>query len=326
MKLNLPPDEYYAQLAKIPTSGGAIFRNEKGEFLIVKQTYREYWNIPGGLSDKDETPREAVIREVKEEIGITISTARCFCIDFAKKPPFDRILFLFDCGILDEKTISKIKLDTDEISEYKFLPYDEMMRLLSDNIKRRFTNSIEAYRNGTCVYIEDGAEVFERKFNYAFIDSQNLNLSINALGWKLNFARFRRYLKDKYNVSKAFLFIGYIEGNKKMYAGLEKAGFTCIFKPTLGYKDGKTKGNCDAELVLQTIVESRNYNKALIVTGDGDFNCLVRNLISANKLEAVLIPNKLKFSALLKYDEIKPFLRYMNDLRAKLEYTQEKAP
>ena len=79
--------------------------------------------------------------------------------------------------------------------------------------------------------------------NFAFIDSQNLNLSIRGLGWKLNFKRFRIYLKEKYGVTKAFLFIGFISGNSDLYVALQEAGFICIFKPTLTYKDGTTKGN-----------------------------------------------------------------------------------
>lgn len=160
--------------------------------------------------------------------------------------------------------------------------------------------------------------------NYAFIDSQNLNLSIKSLGWNLDFARFRVYLKEKYSVTKAFLFIGYIEGNNDLYIRLQSAGFICIFKPTLKYKDGSTKGNCDAELVLQAMIEYPEYEKAVIVTGDGDFYCLIKYLIEKNKMHTVLVPNRLKFSALLKFAIIKPFLKYMNDLRQKLEYKKEK--
>lgn len=81
---------------------------------------------------------------------------------------------------------------------------------------------------------------------YAFIDSQNLNLGVRSLGWKLDFARFRKYLEDKYNVEKAFLFIGFIEDNQLLYTNLQKAGYVCIFKPTLRtskHKKIKIKGN-----------------------------------------------------------------------------------
>ncbi len=160
--------------------------------------------------------------------------------------------------------------------------------------------------------------------NYAFIDSQNLNLSIQELGWKLDFKKFRVYLKEKYSVTTAYLFIGYIEGNNDLYTALQTAGFICIFKPTLKYKDGTTKGNCDAELVLWAMIEYTNYDKAVIVTGDGDFYCIVNYLIEKNKLLAVLIPNKLKFSALLKFRLFRSYLRHMNELKDKLVYDHKK--
>lgn len=99
---------------------------------------------------------------------------------------------------------------------------------------------------------------------------------------------------------------------------LQKAGFVCIFKPTVVYKDGKTKGNCDAELVLHTMIEYVNFERAVIVTGDGDFFCLVKFLIERDKLKALLIPNRFKFSALLRYQICRPYLRFMNDLAEKL--------
>ena len=160
--------------------------------------------------------------------------------------------------------------------------------------------------------------------NYAFIDSQNVNLAIRGLGWRLDFRRFRVYLAEHYGVAKAFLFIGYVEGNSDLYADLQKAGFICIFKPTLIYKDGTTKGNCDAELVLQAMLEYANYRKAVIVTGDGDFYCLAKHLLEQGKLGALVVPNRFKFSALLKFRIFRPYLRYMNELEEKLAYKKKR--
>ncbi|MEK7567784.1 MAG: NYN domain-containing protein [Patescibacteria group bacterium] len=162
----------------------------------------------------------------------------------------------------------------------------------------------------------------KRENNYAFIDSQNLNLSIQSLGWKLDFARFRVYLKEKYGVSNAFLFVGYVEGNNNLYTSLQSAGFICIFKPTLTYKDGTIKGNVDAELVLHTMIQLPRFDKAIIVTGDGDFYCLVQYLLEQNKLGTVLVPNQLKYSALLKRFARK-HIAFMNDLQNKLTYKKE---
>ena len=159
---------------------------------------------------------------------------------------------------------------------------------------------------------------------YAFIDSQNLNLAIRDLGWWLDFSRFRVYLREKYNVQKAYLFIGFLPQNADLYAHLQDAGFICIFRPTLTYRDGTTKGNCDAELVLQAMIEFEQYDKAVLVSGDGDFQCLAKYLHEQDKLGAMLIPNQRKFSALLKFDYLKPYHRFVSDLRGKLEYVPHK--
>lgn len=132
------------------------------------------------------------------------------------------------------------------------------------------------------------------------------------------------YLKDKYNVEKAFLFIGYMPSNNKLYQNLEKAGFICIFRETLTGKNGTTKGNCDSELVLHTMIEFPNYDKAILVSGDGDFQCLARYLKEQNKLGSLLIPNQKKYSALLKIKLLKPYLRFISDLQTRLEYKSKK--
>jgi len=135
---------------------------------------------------------------------------------------------------------------------------------------------------------------------YVFIDSQNLNMAIQDLGWKLDFKKFIKFLKDKYKVEKVFLFIGYVEKYEKMYESLRNYGYEIIHKPTLQYSNGTIKGNCDAELVLQCMLEYKNFNQAIIVSGDGDFHCLLKYLKEQGKLFKLGIPDKNDYSALLK--------------------------
>ncbi len=154
--------------------------------------------------------------------------------------------------------------------------------------------------------------------NYAFIDSQNLNLSIRSQGWMLDFKRFRVYLKDKYSVTKAFLFIGYVSTNQDLYISLQEYGFILVFKPTLNLPSGKVKGNVDAELVLHTMIEYQNYDKALIVSGDGDFYCLIDYLAKRNKLLKLMVPDRTKYSSLLR--KFMNSIVFMNELKGKLVY------
>lgn len=100
----------------------------------------------------------------------------------------------------------------------------------------------------------------EHPNNYAFIDSQNLNLSVRDQGWNLDWKKFRIYLNDKHKVKKAFLFIGFIETNQSLYTSLQNDGYILVFKPTMTLPSGKPKGNVDAELVLHTILELPNYD------------------------------------------------------------------
>ncbi len=151
--------------------------------------------------------------------------------------------------------------------------------------------------------------------NYAFIDSQNLYRSLKDLGWQLDFKRFRNYLEDKYKVQRAFYFIGYIATNVDLYTKLQEAGFILVFKPTLEVR-GNIKGNVDAELVLQTMIEIDNFDKAVIVSGDGDFHCLVKYLVGKKKLKKLLVPDDKRFSSL--YRKNTSYIAGVNLLKGKL--------
>lgn len=161
--------------------------------------------------------------------------------------------------------------------------------------------------------------------NYAFIDSQNLNLGVRSSGWKIDYRKFRLYLKNKYGVEQAYIFIGMVNHNQKLYSTLQKAGFILVFKPTISYfVDGKetVKGNVDAELVLHAAaIEYPNYDKAIIVSGDGDFACLVEYLVEKSKLLVVLAPNK-RFSQLLRpFDQ---YIKLIEHTRISLEFNKSK--
>ena len=155
--------------------------------------------------------------------------------------------------------------------------------------------------------------------NFAFIDGQNLNLGIQELGWKLDFSRFYRYLKEKYSVQTAYYFIGYVPGNQSLYLQLQKAGYILIFKPTIPDGYGNVKGNIDADLVLQAMINLSDYDKAVIVTSDGDFYSLVSYLYQRNKLKYVISPHRKTCSKLLK-QSAKEKIIFMDNLKKKLEY------
>lgn len=149
--------------------------------------------------------------------------------------------------------------------------------------------------------------------NYAFIDSQNLNLGVQKSGWKMDWHKFREWLRDEYDVTHAYMFIGYISENEMLYQQMYDHGFLVVLKPTLEIvqvekpgdkpKDDKdkipVKGNIDADLVLHAMKELPNYDKAIIVSGDGDFYGLAEYLEQQGKLLKIMAPNS-HYSSLLK--------------------------
>lgn len=160
---------------------------------------------------------------------------------------------------------------------------------------------------------------------YAFIDSQNLNVSTQRLGWKVDWKKFRQWLTDTYKVEKAFLFIGYVPEFEEMYQQLHDSGYLIVLKPTFDMtrvqptpeekeekrkekkegdkEDRPTKGNVDADLVLWAMKEMPNYSKAVLVSGDGDFYALVEYLVEQKKLLKLLAPNAFYSGLYNQFDE-----------------------
>jgi len=141
--------------------------------------------------------------------------------------------------------------------------------------------------------------------NYVFIDGNNLYLGAKNQNITIDYRKLRLYLKNKFNASKAFIFIGHDPKRAQLYAELTLAGFILIHKPTVFYyENGKRlmKGNVDAELVLHTAaIEYYNYNQAIIISSDGDFACLHNFLVQRNKLNRIITPTQYYSSLLKKY-------------------------
>ena len=114
----------------------------------------------------------------------------------------------------------------------------------------------------------------------AYIDASNLRFGIIQSGWKLDYKSFRSWLRDKFGVSKAILFMGLVPENFELYNHLQNIGYEICFRPTITHKDGTTKGNVDGELILSIAKDfyEDKLEKALLVSGDGDYHCVVEFL------------------------------------------------
>lgn len=163
--------------------------------------------------------------------------------------------------------------------------------------------------------------------NFAYIDGANLYHGSKSLGWELDYQRFRVWLSEKYSVKSAYIFIGLIPKYKELYKYLQEAGFTLVFKEVIYDDNGKAKGNCDADLVVQVMQDAyeNKFNQAMIISSDGDFAGLIKFLKARNKLEVILSPHtKDLCSVLLKRTGAR--ISYLNDQKSILELRKEKAP
>jgi uncharacterized LabA/DUF88 family protein len=206
------------------------------------------------------------------------------------------------------------------------------------------------------------AEQPKLKGNYAFIDSQNLNLGVQKIGWKMDWHKFREWLRSEYNVTQAYMFIGYLPDNESLYEQMYAHGFLVVLKPTVDIKQRPTtndqrsasnqpttindrakharpgendlvkteeagkpqvKGNIDADLVLYAMKELPHYDKAVIVSGDGDFFSLIEYLRDQKRLLKVLAPNR-RFSTLLQ--EFDEYIEGLDQHRGELAYRTYRKP
>lgn len=135
-----------------------------------------------------------------------------------------------------------------------------------------------------------------------YIDGANLHKGSIELGYRIDYKKLRGWLWQKFGASKAYLFLGLIPKRAKLYQYLQECGYILIFKETTTNAEGQIKGNCDAELVLKVVSDfyEHTYNEFLIITGDGDFRCLVDFLLERKIPISIAAPNKNKCSILLK--------------------------
>jgi len=155
--------------------------------------------------------------------------------------------------------------------------------------------------------------------NYAFIDGNNLHLGIADIGWKLDYRKFIIYLREHYEIKKAYYFVGRLPQNQKVYRFLEDVGYTMKFKEVSLDNKREVKGNVDSEIVLQAMLDIGRYEKAVLVSSDGDFACLVQHLSNIGKLECVLAPSRHNCSHLLKKAAGKR-ISFIEELKNKVEY------
>ncbi len=153
---------YYNTLPRKRMGATALFLDRQNNLLLVKPTYRPFWLLPGGVIEENESPRRACLREVKEELGLDISIEKLLCIDYRSSDDMrsEVLEFIFFGGVLSPNDIQRITLPLAELSEYRFVPLEEALLLVTDRLGKRLSPSLHALKNNVTAYLEDGQRVW----------------------------------------------------------------------------------------------------------------------------------------------------------------------
>lgn len=131
--------------------------NEDQKILLVKPSYYNYWHLPGGFVDENESPIQAVSREIKEEINLDLSPHRLIIINYtsAYKDQKEVIVFIFDFGVVTKNLIQSLKLDNEEIVDYGFFEKSKAMELVGPGRSKRLEMCYVAVEKDTFYYLDD---------------------------------------------------------------------------------------------------------------------------------------------------------------------------
>lgn len=155
----LPPEQHYLRLAKKPSSSAVIYTDSSQKVLLVKTSYRDYWMLPGGNVEAMESPLQAGLREIREELGADLPIKRLLGLEYLQDEDREYYHFIFWGGELDAEKISNINIQKEEITEYKFYDLDTAKQAVRPRSQEMIAKLIEAVKLNSIVYFENGKPV-----------------------------------------------------------------------------------------------------------------------------------------------------------------------
>jgi 8-oxo-dGTP diphosphatase len=150
--------DFTATLPRKRMGAGVLLSDADGRVLLVEPTYKDYWEIPGGAVEADESPYTAVVRELDEELGLPVQPGRLLVTDWVPPRPgrTEGLMMVFDGGVLTSKQTARIRLPAEELRSWAWCTEQEAGERLSEVLARRIAAAVLARAEGTAVYLEKG--------------------------------------------------------------------------------------------------------------------------------------------------------------------------
>ncbi|GAB1692777.1 NUDIX domain-containing protein [Krasilnikovia sp. M28-CT-15] len=138
-------------------AAGALFVDDQDRVLMLRPTYKAYWDIPGGYVEGGESPLDACMREVREEIGLDIRVTELLAVDWAPHPDEgDKVLFIFEGGRLSPEQLDAIRFVDGEAREWSFVDMERLQDLTIPRLSRRIREALRAHKSARAVYLQEG--------------------------------------------------------------------------------------------------------------------------------------------------------------------------
>jgi 8-oxo-dGTP diphosphatase len=159
--MTTPSGDYTATLPRKRMGSGVLLRDAGGRILLVEPTYKDHWELPGGAVDTDESPYDAAARELKEELGLSVTPGRLLVVDWVPPHPgrTEGVMFVYDGGVLDPVKASEIHLPAEELRSWAWSTLDEARRRLSALLARRAAAALQAAAGSGTAYLENGNRI-----------------------------------------------------------------------------------------------------------------------------------------------------------------------
>lgn len=154
-----PTEEYYRTLPRRYMGAGMLITDTENNVLLLETTYKEFHEIPGGVSETGESPRETARREVREELGLSIEPGPLLVFDSRAQPApkGDAIMLIYDGGIINDP--STVHIDTREVARFHFEPAERLHKFCAPHMANRLQAALRARELGSTIEVVNGNPV-----------------------------------------------------------------------------------------------------------------------------------------------------------------------
>ena len=125
--------------------------------MLVKPTYKESWEIPGGVVEEDESPWQCCRREINEELSLELEPTRLLLVDYnsANQTKTESLMFVFCVPPLSESCVCSISLPKDELIEFAFFDVSKLPDEMTHSLRCRVQRAYELFQSGETAYFDN---------------------------------------------------------------------------------------------------------------------------------------------------------------------------